>query len=147
MRLTLGHDDVGVVEEAVDRSCGDALREDRVEPRRVKVRSQNARAFLVCGVDQAIQGLGLVGAGWSESVKRLWDEDTRAGRGLHVVLLGSAPLLVEQGLSESLAGRFEVIRSASRTIRAKSVRRSVSFPDTRSTYSRAAGTRPWRSAK
>jgi predicted AAA+ superfamily ATPase len=49
-------------------------------------------------------------AGWSESVKRLWDEDTRAGRGLHVVLLGSAPLLVEQGLSESLAGRFEVIR-------------------------------------
>ena len=48
-------------------------------------------------------------AGWSESVKRLWDEDTRAGRGLHVVLLGSAPLLVEQGLSESLAGRFEVI--------------------------------------
>jgi hypothetical protein len=49
-------------------------------------------------------------AGWSESVKRLWDEDTRAGRALHVVLLGSAPLLVEQGLSESLAGRFEVIR-------------------------------------
>ena len=49
-------------------------------------------------------------AGWSESVKRLWDEDTRAGRGLHVVLLGSAPLLVEHGLSESLAGRFEVIR-------------------------------------
>ena len=29
---------------------------------------------------------------------------------LRVVLLGSAPLLVEQGLSESLAGRFEVIR-------------------------------------
>jgi predicted AAA+ superfamily ATPase len=49
-------------------------------------------------------------AGWSESVKRLWDEDTRAGRRLHVVLLGSAPLLVEHGLSESLAGRFEVIR-------------------------------------
>jgi len=49
-------------------------------------------------------------AGWSESVKRLWDEDTRAGRPLRVVLLGSAPLLVEHGLSESLAGRFEVIR-------------------------------------
>jgi uncharacterized protein len=49
-------------------------------------------------------------AGWSESVKRLWDEDTRAGRLLRVVLLGSAPLLVEQGLSESLTGRFEVIR-------------------------------------
>jgi hypothetical protein len=51
-------------------------------------------------------------AGWSESVKRLWDEDTRAGRPLRVVLLGSAPLLVEQGLSESLAGRFEIIRVA-----------------------------------
>lgn len=48
--------------------------------------------------------------GWSESVKRLWDEDTRAKRPLKVVLLGSAPLLVQQGLTESLAGRFEVLR-------------------------------------
>ena len=48
--------------------------------------------------------------GWSESVKRLWDEDTRAGRPLKVVLLGSAPLLVQRGLTESLAGRFEVLR-------------------------------------
>src|SRR6266705_1953818 len=48
--------------------------------------------------------------GWSESVKRLWDEDTRAKRRLKVVLLGSAPLLVQQGLTESLAGRFEVLR-------------------------------------
>jgi hypothetical protein len=48
--------------------------------------------------------------GWSESVKRLWDEDTRARRPVKVVLLGSAPLLVQRGLSESLAGRFEVLR-------------------------------------
>lgn len=47
--------------------------------------------------------------GWSESVKRLWDEDTRARRPIKVVLLGSAPLLVQQGLTESLAGRFEVL--------------------------------------
>lgn len=47
--------------------------------------------------------------GWAESVKRLWDEDTRQGRGVKVVLLGSAPLLVQQGLTESLAGRFEVL--------------------------------------
>ena len=47
--------------------------------------------------------------GWAESVKRLWDEDSRAGRELRVVLLGSAPLLVQQGLTESLAGRFEVV--------------------------------------
>ena len=46
---------------------------------------------------------------WSETVKRLWDEDTSAGRNLKVVLLGSAPLLVQKGLSESLAGRFEII--------------------------------------
>jgi len=45
---------------------------------------------------------------WSETVKRLWDEDTRARRRLKVVLLGSAPLLMQQGLTESLAGRFEV---------------------------------------
>lgn len=47
--------------------------------------------------------------GWSETVKRLWDEDTRARRPLKVVLLGSAPLVVARGLSESLAGRFEVL--------------------------------------
>jgi predicted AAA+ superfamily ATPase len=46
---------------------------------------------------------------WSETVKRLWDEDTRAKRPLKVVLLGSAPLLISQGLSESLAGRFETL--------------------------------------
>jgi predicted AAA+ superfamily ATPase len=46
---------------------------------------------------------------WSETVKRLWDEDTRGRRKLRVVLLGSAPLLMQQGLTESLAGRFEVL--------------------------------------
>jgi len=48
--------------------------------------------------------------GWPESVKRMWDEDTRLRCPLKVVLLGSAPLLVQQGLTESLAGRFEMIR-------------------------------------
>ena len=47
--------------------------------------------------------------GWSETVKRLWDEDTRAKRRLKVVLLGSSPLLIARGLTESLAGRFEVL--------------------------------------
>lgn len=46
---------------------------------------------------------------WPETVKRLWDEDTRKRCPLKIVLLGSAPLLVAQGLSESLAGRFEVL--------------------------------------
>ncbi len=47
---------------------------------------------------------------WSETVKRLWDEDSRARRRLKVVLLGSAPLLVQRGLTESLTGRFELLR-------------------------------------
>ena len=46
---------------------------------------------------------------WSEAVKRLWDADTRARRPLKIVLLGSAPLLLQRGLTESLAGRFEVV--------------------------------------
>jgi predicted AAA+ superfamily ATPase len=47
--------------------------------------------------------------GWSETVKRLWDADSAAGVPLKVVLLGSAPLLIQRGLTESLAGRFEMI--------------------------------------
>lgn len=46
---------------------------------------------------------------WSETVKRLWDEDARKHTQLKVVLLGSSQLLIQQGLTESLAGRFEVI--------------------------------------
>ncbi len=46
---------------------------------------------------------------WSETVKRLWDEDSRKRCPLKVVLLGSAPLLIAQGLTESLAGRFELL--------------------------------------
>ena len=46
---------------------------------------------------------------WSETVKGLWDEDSRQRHPLKVVLLGSAPLLIERGLSESLAGRFETL--------------------------------------
>ena len=48
--------------------------------------------------------------GWFETVKRCWDEDTRARLPLKVVVLGSAPLLMQQRLTESLAGRFEVLR-------------------------------------
>lgn len=60
---------------------------------------------------------------WSETAKRLWDEDTRAKRPLRVVLLGSSPLLIAQGLTESLAGRFETI-----------VLSHWSFPEMRSAF-------------
>jgi len=47
---------------------------------------------------------------WSEVVKMLWEEDSFAGRPLHVVLLCSSQFLLQKGLGESLAGRFELIR-------------------------------------
>ncbi len=46
---------------------------------------------------------------WSEAVKRLSDADTANGLPLKIVLLGSAPLLIQRGLTESLAGRFEIL--------------------------------------
>lgn len=48
---------------------------------------------------------------WSESTKALWDEDGWNDTNLLVVLSGSSSLLLEKGLSESLAGRFELIHS------------------------------------
>lgn len=47
--------------------------------------------------------------GWSELVKRLWDEDTFFHVPLKVVLLGSSRLLLQKGLNESLEGRFEIV--------------------------------------
>ena len=47
---------------------------------------------------------------WSEAIKKEWDRDTREGINLKVVLLGSSRLLLKKGLTESLAGRFEMIR-------------------------------------
>ena len=46
---------------------------------------------------------------WSEMVKGLWDADRANGLNMHVVLLGSSPLLMQKGLTESLAGRYELI--------------------------------------
>ncbi|MDO4181318.1 MAG: AAA family ATPase [Bacteroidales bacterium] len=47
---------------------------------------------------------------WSETVKKEWDRDTREHRNLKVVILGSSRLMLMKGLTESLAGRFELIR-------------------------------------
>ena len=47
---------------------------------------------------------------WSEVVKKEWDDDTFHGREIKVLLLGSSRVMLEKGLSESLAGRFEEIR-------------------------------------
>ena len=44
---------------------------------------------------------------WSETVKGLWDADRIENCPLHVIILGSSPLLMQSGLTETLAGRFE----------------------------------------
>lgn len=46
---------------------------------------------------------------WSETIKKEWDSDTLEGRNLKVILLGSSSLLIQKGLTESLAGRFETL--------------------------------------
>lgn len=48
--------------------------------------------------------------GWSEQVKKEWDEDSRSHRNLKVILLGSSRLLLQKRLEESLEGRFETIK-------------------------------------
>ena len=47
---------------------------------------------------------------WSEEVKKQWDADTFNDVNLKVVILGSSRLLLKDGLTESLAGRYELIR-------------------------------------
>ena len=69
---------------------------------RLKAGEGKSGALLVLDEIQKISG-------WPNVVKLLWDADTHAGMALKVVLLGSAPLLIQSGLTESLAGRFEVI--------------------------------------
>jgi predicted AAA+ superfamily ATPase len=46
--------------------------------------------------------------GWSETVKKNWDADTRTDTRIKLVILGSSRILLQEGLSESLLGRFEL---------------------------------------
>ena len=72
---------------------------------RLQTRTSHGRPRKALLVLDEIQKL----PGWSEAVKRLWDADAASACPLQVVLLGSSPLLVQHGLSESLAGRFEIL--------------------------------------
>ncbi|HEU0227041.1 MAG TPA: ATP-binding protein [Arachidicoccus soli] len=73
------------------------------ETARLRMQQINATEFLL--VIDEIQKID----NWSEIVKRLWDEDTRTATNIKVILLGSSRLLLQRGLTESLAGRFESI--------------------------------------
>lgn len=69
---------------------------------KMELRSEKKRLLVVDEI-QKIQN-------WSETVKAEWDRDTREHRQLLVIVLGSSRMLIEKGLTESLAGRFELIR-------------------------------------
>ena len=49
---------------------------------------------------------------WSEAIKKQWDKDTFENRNIKLILLGSSQMLLQKGISESLAGRFELIPMA-----------------------------------
>ncbi|MBI5676560.1 MAG: ATP-binding protein [Nitrospirae bacterium] len=75
------------------------------ETARIKHKSNLHKKGFILVIDE-IQKI----PGWSNTVKLLWDQDTGNHINIKVVLLGSAPLLVQKGLTESLAGRFEMFR-------------------------------------
>lgn len=72
------------------------------EVARNKVESKAQGALLIIDEVQKIPH-------WSDTIKLLWDQDTRNQLNLSVVILGSSPWLMQKALSESLAGRFENI--------------------------------------
>ncbi len=68
---------------------------------RERLKQSKSRDFIL--VIDEIQKIG----NWSEVVKKNWDLDTQEETPIKVLLLGSSRLLLQQGLTESLAGRFE----------------------------------------
>jgi predicted AAA+ superfamily ATPase len=68
---------------------------------RLKIINKEAEEYLLI-IDE-IQKID----NWSEIIKKHWDEDTLKNVNIKVIILGSSRLLLQQGLTESLAGRFE----------------------------------------
>ncbi len=73
------------------------------EAARIKCRaSKNQEVILIIDEVQKIHN-------WSEQVKLEWDQDSGNRMNVKVILLGSSRLLLQQGLTESLTGRFETM--------------------------------------
>ena len=70
---------------------------------RLKIKAGSTEVLLIVDEIQKVEN-------WSEIVKRFWDEDTRNKTNIKVILSGSSRLLIEKGLTESLMGRFELIK-------------------------------------
>ncbi len=74
------------------------------ETARLKMTASGASEYLLV-VDE-IQKID----NWSEIVKQHWDRDSREETNIKLVILGSSRLLIQKGLTESLAGRFETFQ-------------------------------------
>jgi predicted AAA+ superfamily ATPase len=82
-------------------SSGEVWLEQQWQTARLKCKASGAHSFIL-----AIDEIQKV-SNWSEVIKKLWDEDSRTQQSIRLILLGSSRLLLQQGLTESLAGRFE----------------------------------------
>lgn len=78
--------------------------EQQWEAARLKLKTTNSNSYLLI-IDE-IQKIN----DWSETVKQLWDTDTFNELNLEIILLGSSGLMLQEGLNESLAGRFELLK-------------------------------------
>jgi len=94
----------GIYESADAVAAGNSTWLEQIwETARLKQKAQASNEFVLI-IDE-IQKI----SNWSETVKKLWDEDTFNQLPIKVIILGSSRLLLQQGLTESLAGRFETI--------------------------------------
>jgi len=73
---------------------------------RAKIKFENSRELILI-IDE-IQKLN----DWSEVVKKEWDDDNFNDVNIKVILLGSSRVMLQKGLADSLAGRFETIKMA-----------------------------------
>lgn len=89
-------DNIPATKQSWISGCWDAVR---------SIKKSNNYESMILVIDE-IQKI----SNWSEAVKKEWDADTFNDCDIKVLLLGSSRVMLEKGLSESLAGRFEEIR-------------------------------------
>jgi predicted AAA+ superfamily ATPase len=85
------------------QSIGELWLRQLWETARIRLKASGANELLL--VIDEIQKID----NWSEEIKLQWDFDKFQNINIKVVLLGSSRLLIRKGLTESLAGRFELI--------------------------------------
>lgn len=94
--LMFSADDVPTAQRKWISECWDSAR--------IKLRTEGAESIIL--VIDEVQKIN----GWSEVVKKMWDEDSFNDTPIKVLLLGSSRVLLERGMADSLAGRFETIK-------------------------------------